>query len=212
MVSLWCVIVLGGGVEGAWGGEQQLGWNLKLILWGLKLEDDRTNILCENCARVRCCHHFCERDRGVYSPYRSSAPVRITQGWHKFTSSLSPSNKTVSVKLCTPVSMKQPVKFPISVPDNGKEQKEKKVHHDYPPHTHTHKQAHVSQNYIQVILDHSDQFSCRISIISDHSFKYQPLYSKALDMDELYRTGILPPFKSIKNQVESSLIQSFWII
>lgn len=158
MVSLWCVIVLGGWVVAGGGLGRQLGWDLKLILWELKLEDYRTNILCKNCARVRCCHHFCERERGVYCPHRSSAPVRITKGWHKFTSSHSPSTKTVIMKLCAPVSMKQPVKWPILVPDNGKDTSL----------THTHKHTHTYHVILEII---QTNIIFRISVTWDHSVK-----------------------------------------
>lgn len=142
------------GAEGAEGVGENSSWgDLKPILWGLKLEDYRTNILCENCARVRRCHCFCQRERDVYCPRRSSAPVRITKGWHKFTSSLSPSNKTVTVKLCAPVSMKQPVRSPILVPGNGKEQKENKKSTVSIHLIHTHKHAHIGPNFVQVISE-----------------------------------------------------------
>lgn len=107
--NLMCDRMRGGGGGGV---TQQLGWDLKPILWGLKLEDYRTSILCENCARVRRCR---ERVRDIYCPHRSSTPERITKGWHKFTSFLSPSNKTVTMMLCTPISMKEPARYPILV-------------------------------------------------------------------------------------------------
>ena len=176
----WCVILLGGGGGGGGeggrergGGMQQLGWDLKPILGGLKLEDYRTNILCKNCAQARRCHCFCEREQDIYCPHRSSAPVLITKGWHKFTSSLSPSNKTVTVKRCAPVSMKQPFRCSILVRDNSKEQKRKKPSSSS-SHTQTHTQTHVQaptgQNFIQAILERT-QICSRIWVTSDHSVK-----------------------------------------
>lgn len=88
---------------------------------------------------------------------------------------LSPSNKTVIVKVCAPVNMKQPVSCPIFVPDNSKEQKErkKKVRHHHPTHTHKHAPAGTfGQNFIQVVLQIiQTKFSSRISVTSAHSVK-----------------------------------------
>lgn len=124
---------------------QQLGRDLKPIQWGLKLEDYRASILCKNCPSQMVSWAW-----GAFIVLTGAwLNNRITKGWHKFTSSLSPSNKTDTLVLCTPVGMKQPVLIPGN--DRIKRQK---VHHHLPPLTHN---LHVITAYFYVQL-HSSHF------------------------------------------------------